>query len=321
MLVSVCNSGNHSLLSFWTPTKIGCGYCLVVVDPLCVRAPEDGEPRLTARWHAECWYNWDTTPGWLSELGYDVMEFNMPLLGPNNNGSIGTRSHEWFGGWEKQGVKVMRFFVEPVSLAINFALTQGYERFVMVGLSGGGWSTTVASALDKRIGLSFPVAGSVPFGMRSNSWHDGGDFEQERGRAIYGACDYECMYTLAGLEEGRMQVQLLHEADSCCFRSGPRHPAIVKYNQQVAQRLAAAAAQNGSGTMCTVATAGNVHEVCTLLLMTAGAVFEPKPAAQVNMRDKAVIAYLIDRYDHGGGSALPHAVECPHLPFNVLYRW
>ena len=25
-------------------------------DPLCVRAPEPGEPRLTARWHAECWY-------------------------------------------------------------------------------------------------------------------------------------------------------------------------------------------------------------------------------------------------------------------------
>jgi hypothetical protein len=74
------------------------------VDPLCVRAPEEGEPRLTARWHAECWYNWDTTPGWLSELGYDVMEFNMPLLGPNNNGSIGTRSHQWFVGWEKQGV-------------------------------------------------------------------------------------------------------------------------------------------------------------------------------------------------------------------------
>lgn len=275
------------------------------VDPLCVRAPEAGEPRLTARWHAECWYNWDTTPGWLSELGYDVMEFNMPLLGPNNNGSIGTRSHEWFEGWEKQGVRVMRFFVEPVSLAINFALTQGYERFVMVGLSGGGWSTTVASALDNRIGLSFPVAGSLPFAMRTNSpWHDGGDFEQQRARAIYDACDYECMYTLASLEEGRMQVQLLHEADSCCFRSGPRHPAIIAYNQEVAERLTAAAAKNGSGgsgTMCTVATAGNVHEV--------------------NMRDKAVIGYLIDRYDQGGGPALPRVTECPHLPFNVLHRW
>ena len=104
----------------------------------------------------------------------------------------------------------------------------GYERFVMVGLSGGGWSTTLASALDKRIGLSFPVAGSLPFDMRTTDWHDGGDFEQWKSRPIYSACDYECMYTLAGLEQGRMQVQVLHEADSCCFRSGPRHPAIIR---------------------------------------------------------------------------------------------
>ena len=76
-------------------------------DPLCVRAPEPGEPRLTARWHAECWYNWDSTPGWLSELGYDVMEFNMPLLGPNNNGSMGTRRHEYFAAWEAKGVRTM----------------------------------------------------------------------------------------------------------------------------------------------------------------------------------------------------------------------
>ena len=37
----------------WVPnvtTKVNAA------DPLCVRAPEPGEPRLTARWHAECWY-------------------------------------------------------------------------------------------------------------------------------------------------------------------------------------------------------------------------------------------------------------------------
>ena len=88
----------------WVPnvtTKVNAA------DPLCVRAPEPGEPRLTARWHAECWYNWDSTPGWLSELGYDIMEFNMPLLGPNNNGSMGTRRHEYFAAWEAKGVRTM----------------------------------------------------------------------------------------------------------------------------------------------------------------------------------------------------------------------
>lgn len=32
----------------------------------------------------------------------------------------------------------------------------------MVGLSGGGWTTTDYSALDPRITLSLPVAGSLP---------------------------------------------------------------------------------------------------------------------------------------------------------------
>lgn len=99
-----------------------------------------------------------------------------------------------------------------------------------------------------------------------------------------------------------MQVQVLHEADPCCFRSGPRHAAIIDYNSEVAQRLAAASnTTTGSGTMCTAATTGNVHEV--------------------SMRDKALIAYLIDLYDSGGGAALPRADECPRLPFNVLHRW
>ena len=56
----------------------------------------------------------------------------------------------------------------------------------MAGLSGGGWTTTIASALDPRIVLSFPVAGSVPFAMRDehpgDPYHDLGDFEQERAR-------------------------------------------------------------------------------------------------------------------------------------------
>ena len=44
--------------------------------------------------------------------------------------------------------------------------------------------------------------------MRTSQWHDTGDFEQQKGRAIYQACDYKCMYTLAGLEKGRMQASI-----------------------------------------------------------------------------------------------------------------
>jgi hypothetical protein len=59
-----------------------------------------------------------------------------------------------------------QFFLEPVWLSVNYAKSLGYQRIIMGGLSGGGWTTTVAAAIDPRIGLSFPVAGSVPCDFR-----------------------------------------------------------------------------------------------------------------------------------------------------------
>ena len=78
--------------------------------------------------------------------------------------------------------------------------TLGYKRVVMVGLSGGGWTTTVAAAIDPRIDLSIPVAGSLPFAMRTahagDPYHDLGYYEQQRARPIYDACNYTCMSLL-----------------------------------------------------------------------------------------------------------------------------
>lgn len=45
-----------------------------------------------------------------------------------------------------EGVHTIKYFIEPVVLAINYATSVlGYKRIVMLGLSGGGWSTTLAS--------------------------------------------------------------------------------------------------------------------------------------------------------------------------------
>jgi hypothetical protein len=81
----------------------------------------------------------------------------------------------------------LRYFIEPVVLTANFAMAQGYEDINMAGLSGGGWSTTFAAGVDKRIRRSFPIAGSVPCAMRNplgpvpgQSWtgNDDEDYEQ-----------------------------------------------------------------------------------------------------------------------------------------------
>ena len=73
------------------------------------------------------------------------------------------------------GERTIRFFVEPVVLTINYAIgVLGYSSVLMMGKSGGGWTTTLAAALDPRIGASFAVAGSLPLRFQPRQW----DFEQ-----------------------------------------------------------------------------------------------------------------------------------------------
>ena len=86
---------------------------------------------------------------------------------PGSNATYLNSDHWWFLQWELQGDTPLRYFLEPVVLTANYAESLGYEEINMAGLSGGGWSTTVASAVDKSIKGSFPIAGSVPCAMRN----------------------------------------------------------------------------------------------------------------------------------------------------------
>lgn len=153
------------------------------------------------------------------------------------------KSHEWFQQYEDRGDAVMRFFIEPVALAAGYAKSLlGYKHVVMVGLSGGGWTTTVASAVVTDIDLSIPIAGSTPK-WPTAAWPDwvpdlpeghhpaakspdifhpkpvpgaGGDFEQQQARPFWTAVGgYAELYVLAALEPHRHQLQILHEYDSC----------------------------------------------------------------------------------------------------------
>ena len=94
-------------------------------------------------------------------------------------------------------------------LTTNYLLDElGYEEVSMTGKSGGGWTTTLAAALDPRLLVTIPDAGSIPMTFNHTSW----DYEQLPSRGdLYARCDYECMYVLAGLDAGRVSVQVLHE--------------------------------------------------------------------------------------------------------------
>jgi hypothetical protein len=84
----------------------------------------------------------------------------------------------------------------------------------MVGLSGGGWTTTVYAALDPSIRCSVPIAGSIPLYLRSGG--SVGDREQFD-PGFYRLAGYPDLYILGASGAGRRQIQILARRDDCCF--------------------------------------------------------------------------------------------------------
>ncbi len=119
--------------------------------------------------------------------GYAVLAFSMPLYGPNNQptvelpriGKLKLAQHDHMKFLTPESGHPIKYFIEPVIIALNYInQSLDYSSISMVGISGGGWTTTLAAAVDTRIGYSFPVAGSYPIYLRSNSQRDWGDYEQ-----------------------------------------------------------------------------------------------------------------------------------------------
>lgn len=233
------------------------------------------------------WWDLYNVSNYYHSLGHDVFILSMPLkginLGPGTTDKVLNSAHWWFLQWELKGDHPLRYFLEPAYLTMNYAKAQGYDDVYMAGLSGGGWSTTFASAIDNRIKGSFPIAGSVPCAMRNPQgrvWHqhwtgdDDEDYEQScmpsnikpgkgdanPGRSAFNACNYTCQYLLAGLEPERFQVQILHEYDTCCFSPHNRHSQMLQYEANVRAELLA---QEGkTGWFTSAAVNHSKHEVC-----------------------------------------------------------
>jgi hypothetical protein len=90
-----------------------------------------------------------------------------------------------------------------------------FESFNMIGLSGGGWSTIIISALDDRIQKSYSVAGSFPIWMRSDP-SNFGDYEQTVPE-FYKIANYEELYIMSSYGQDRELILFYNEFDPCCF--------------------------------------------------------------------------------------------------------
>lgn len=151
--------------------------------------------------------------------------------------------------------QTFRFFLEPVVQVTNEFLARypRPERLLMIGLSGGGWTTHLSAAVDPRIDVAIPVAGALPLYARPFSPGSKGDAEQEytplfRERdtnddqipdAADGVASWMEIFALGGIsaqpDRPRREVQVLNLYDSCCF-SGR---AFETYEDVVSSRAAA----------------------------------------------------------------------------------
>lgn len=162
--------------------------------------------------------------------GFTVLAMQMPVYGWNSGGFLDAPGHA--GLWKpadhnalvdalenSKGKSALRFFVEPVIQGVNkvVQLNPNYSDISMIGLSGGGWTTVLAAAVDPRIKISIPVAGSMPNYARRFYPGSVGDREQSISALYDARASYLDLYILGSHGAGRRQIQVNNQYDVCFY--------------------------------------------------------------------------------------------------------
>lgn len=184
----------------------------------------------------------------LLKLGYSVLAISMPLQGqpvpatPPAEGELDWIQYNSLG--HIQMFQYLQhpysYYFDPITISLNYIEdTYDYSDIYMTGLSGGGWTTAVYSALDERIRFSFPVAGSVPLYLRKGK-EGYGDAEQgDDYNGLFGIANYKEMYVMASYGENRGQLQINNKYDNCCFYDDVRNLLWVDTVKQKIDELGA----------------------------------------------------------------------------------
>lgn len=168
---------------------------------------------------------------WLVTSGFEVWTVDMPVSGLNAPpnvpsfptiidpvlGSVLIDTHEKMAVLDSPTFNPIKIFLEPPLSIVNDMAARGITNVAMAGLSGGGWTTVLYSAVDPRIEVSYSVAGTMPFYARS--WappnNSLGDYEQMRVAEM--GVDYLDLYILAATPAGRTHYGIHNVNDNCCF--------------------------------------------------------------------------------------------------------
>lgn len=172
--------------------------------------------------------------------GFTVLAFSMPLMGKNSNplvenefvGIMKLVDHDQLMFLETNSFTPMKFFIEPIMISLNYIDDKyDFELYNMVGISGGGWTTSLYAAIDERIQNSFSIAGSYPIFLRNEPKHVG-DYEQLNPDLLKIA-NYLDLYILSSVGDNRRHFQIFIKNDSCCFGDGQ----FIYYENFLTQKI------------------------------------------------------------------------------------
>jgi hypothetical protein len=166
----------------------------------------------------------------LVDEGYTVATANMPDT-TSDNGSTGVAAHNTYTA--TASLNYLRFFIETPIRLIN-QLVSGYAKIYMAGVSGGGWTTHLTSAIDPRIEKSAPIAGSLPLFYKADSGSTR-DWEQWLPRIFPALCDYHDLYVLA-CQPGRHQLHILNTEDTSVFPIRRFHERGINFERAVSAK-------------------------------------------------------------------------------------
>lgn len=173
------------------------------------------------------------------KTGYSVLAFSMPLLGMNSTPTVNLERFGRVKIEEHSRIQYLehpiKYFLEPIAVTLNFIKKEfRYDDSIyMTGISGGGWTTVLYTAIDPRITKSYPVAGSLPLFLRNTQ--DWGDFEQNH-PDLYQIANYLELYIIGSFGKGRKQLQIINQFDPSAF-FGLRYKTYEKKVRSIVESL------------------------------------------------------------------------------------
>ena len=166
--------------------------------------------------------------------GYDVLSLSMTGIGYNKNQEINFPNykenlnpslHKTYSTYFDNNFpnkKPLSLILSGNYYLIKNIIKQGdYQDVVMVGISGGGWYTTLLSSVITQIKSSYSFAGTMPLMFRLYFSYLG-DWEQIDS-SLFDDIDYDSLYVLSTLNDNkeftRKHYQIYNDKDTCCFKN------------------------------------------------------------------------------------------------------